>query len=322
VEAHRVGLARALGLFLGVVAGGLALAPRVSAQAWVPPKGEGSFGLGYQNFYIRNHYIDTGESTSVPGRVRTNSVLLDVGYGLTDRLAFAAALPYVYSRYDGRSPHTLAVDDGNYHGGFADYRLELRYNAIRKSTFLTPFVAVVLPSHDYTYFAHSAFSKGLREYQLGFNVGRRLQPFLPDAVVHLRYGFTFAEKVLGVSHNRSNMSLEAGYFVTPSLTLKGIGLYTRAHGGIDLPAPGSQAARDLQQSRYWPHHDQLARNNDISLGGGLSFAVTGSMDVYAAYVTSVWGRNGHRVQPGIAVGANWGISPAQLVRKFFARESR
>jgi hypothetical protein len=321
VEGNRVGLARALGFFLAVLTSGIALTPPLSAQAWVPPQGEGSFGLGYGNYYVRDHYLVNGDSTSLPGRVRTNSVLLDVGYGLTDRLAFAAAIPYIYSKYVGKNAHTPAVDNGQYHGTFADYRFELRYNAVRGSTFLTPFVAAVIPSHDYTYFAHSAASKDLHEYQLGFNVGRRLDPFLPDAVFHLRYGFTFAEKVLGVSHNRSNVALESGYFLTPSLTLKGIGLYTRTYGGIDLYAPGSQAQSHLVNSPYWRHHDQLARNNDLSLGGGLSFAVSGTMDVYAACVTSVWGQNGHSVQPGVAVGANWGFSPAQLVRKFWPKGS-
>src|SRR5207249_3999860 len=70
VEGNRVGLARALGLFLGVLAAGSALAPNLFAQAWVPPKGEGAFGLGYQNFYSRNHYLNDS-TTPLLGRIRT-----------------------------------------------------------------------------------------------------------------------------------------------------------------------------------------------------------------------------------------------------------
>ena len=69
MERHRVGLARALGFFLGVLAGGFALAPKLFAQAWVPPKGEGAFGLGYQNFYSRNHYLNDS-TTPLLGRVQ------------------------------------------------------------------------------------------------------------------------------------------------------------------------------------------------------------------------------------------------------------
>jgi len=320
VERHRVGLARALGFFLGVLAGGFALAPKLFAQAWVPPKGEGAFGLGYQNFYSRNHYLNDS-TTPLLGRVRTNAVFLDVGYGLTDRLAFSAALPWAYSKYEGPRPHQLPVDNGQYHGTFADYRFELRYNAVREPLVLTPFVAYVVPSHNYVYFAHSAVARGLHEYQLGFNAGRRLDPLVPNGVVHLRYSFAFVDKVLGASHNRSTVSLEAGYFLTPSLTVKGIGLYSRTHGGIDFPQPGTQDFTDFVNSPYWPHHDQLARNNDLSVGGGVSVAVTGTMDVYASYVTSVWGQNGHAFQPGIGVGATWGFSPTQLFRKFWPKRS-
>ena len=320
MQRNRVGLAGALGVFLAFLVGVFALAPRLSAQAWVPPRGEGSFGLGYQNIYSRNHYLNEG-ATPLLGRIRMNAVFLDVGYGLTDRLAFDAAIPWVYSKYEGSIPHQLPADNGRYHGTFADYRFELRYNAVREPLVLTPFVAYVVPSHNYVYFAHSAVARGLHEYQLGFNAGRRLDPLIPNGVVHLRYSFAFVDKVLGVSHNRSTASLEAGYFVTPSLTLKGIGLYSRTHGGIDFSPVGSQGFRDLVRSRYWPHHDQLARNNDLSVGGGVSVAVTGTMDAYASYVTSVWGQNGHALEPAISFGVSWGFSPNQLVRKFWPKRS-
>src|SRR5512143_684726 len=107
------------------LAAALALAPPAAwAQAWVPPRGEGAIGVGYQNFYVRDHLFGAGQRYDI-GHIRTSNVALDLSYGITERLAFAFGLPYVSSKYEGTAPHVLdgrTLDDGTYHGTFADYR--------------------------------------------------------------------------------------------------------------------------------------------------------------------------------------------------------
>src|SRR5438132_13501780 len=111
--------------FLGAIAGrhrsrfspvllaalALPLAPcsRGFAQAWTPPTGEASLGLSFQNFYTRDHLAAHGETAEL-GKIRTDVILFDVNYGITDRLAVTASLPYVYARYDGSAPHQLPAD--------------------------------------------------------------------------------------------------------------------------------------------------------------------------------------------------------------------
>ncbi len=105
-------------------------------------------------------------------------------YGVTDRLMVALGLPYLITKYYGTPgqnffPHTIPIDDGNYHGTFQDYRIDLSYQALNGPVAVVPFVAAVIPSHSYTSFAHAAPGRDLHEYLLGFSLGGRLDRLLP-----------------------------------------------------------------------------------------------------------------------------------------------
>ena len=283
------------------------------AQAWLAPKGEASLGAAYQNIYTRDHLFSKGERFD-GGRIRMNVAVFGLNYSFTDRLAASASLPYASARYDGRTPHAGNVDNGDYHSGFTDLRLDLRYNVFREPAMITPFVAAIIPTRDYPTFAHAALSSGLNQYLVGVSVGRRLDPFLEAGFVQVRYSYAFVAKVLGVSHDRSNVDLEIGYFLTPSLGVSVIGSYQKTYGGIELPLPGTPAAAAFRLTPYYVHHDQLAQSNFVNVGGAVSYALTGTVDVFAAYQTMLWGRNVHSIEPGLAVGLSWGFSPRRVIR--------
>jgi hypothetical protein len=295
------------------------LASPVLAQAWLAPKGEASFGAAYQNIYTRDHLFSEGEEYD-GGRIRMNMAVFGLTYSFTDRLAASASVPYVSARYDGRSPHATSVDNGSYHSGLTDLRLDLRYNLLREPAMVTPFVSAIIPTRDYPTFAHAALSSGLEQYLVGVSVGRRLDPILEAGFAQLRYSYAFAEEVLGVSHDRSNVDLEVGYFLTPSLGVSAIGSYQKTHGGIELPLPGTPEGAAFRQTPYYVHHDQLAQSNYLNLGGVVSYALTGTVDVFASYQSTVWGTSMHAVQPGLAFGMSWGFSPRRVIRSF-ARKS-
>ena len=306
-------------LLLCAAASAFCLASTALAQAWLAPKGEASFGVAYQNIYTRDHLFLDGEPFD-GGRVRMNMAVFGLTYSFTDRLAAGASIPYVSARYDGRSPHTAAVDNGDFHSGFTDLRLDLRYNLFRDPAVVTPFVAAVFPTRDYPTFAHAAPSQGLRQYVLGVSIGRRLDPILEAGFAQLRYSYTFAEKILGISHDRSNVDLEVGYFLTPSLGVSAVGIYQKTHGGFDLPVPGTPESAAFKLTPYAVHHDQLARSDYLNLGGLVSYALTGTVDVYASYQSTVWGKNIHAIQPALTFGMSWGFSPRRVIRSF-ARKS-
>ena len=318
-------LPRALFLLLSGTLAICSTAPAL-AQAWLPPKGEASLALGYGDIFVNKHYLGTsanrGDNVENDfGHIRSQSIQLALGYGLSDRLAVSVALPYILTKYYGTPnqnffPHTISIDDGHYHGIFQDFRFDLDYQLLRGPVAVAPFVAAVIPSHSYTYFAHSAAGKALHEYLLGSSFGARLDKLLAGSYVELTYSYAFVERVLGIHHDRSNGFLELGYFLTPSLSVRGIGTGVYTHGGIvgkaaDLPPP----------PEIFLHHDQIGHESGISVGGGLSYVLTGSTEVYASYLTQVQGRGGHKIKDSLSFGVTYNFSPSQLVRRFFPATS-
>ena len=313
-------------LFLSAASVFFVLASSALAQAWLPPKGEASFGVAYQNTYTRDHWLSEGEKFDRGGRIRMNMVVFGLTYSFTDRLAAGASVPYVVTRYDGKFRHVEPgferVDDGSYHGTFTDLRLILRYNLLREPAMVTPFVSAVIPIRDYAIFAHAAPSMGLKQYLVGASVGRRLDPILEAGFAELRYSYAFQEKAIGISHDRSNADLEIGYFLTPSLGISAIANFQKSHGGIDTPCcPGTPAFTAFMKTPEYFYHNQLARSDYLNFGGIVSYALTGTVDVYASYQSMVWGRNIHSVQPGLAFGLSWGFSPKRVIRSFARKSS-
>ncbi len=57
------------------------------------------------------------------------------------------------------------------------------------------------------------------------------------------------------------------------------------------------------------------------MGGGLSYALTGSTEVSASYSRNVYGRLIHKLDQGLSFGVTYSFSPAQLVRRYFSKNS-
>jgi hypothetical protein len=169
---------------------------------------------------------------------------------------------------------------------------------------LTPFVASILPRHDYTYFAHSAVGRDLREVQVGAFAATLLDAVVPGLFVQGRYSYGFAERVLDISHDRSNMDLELGYFVTPKLRLLALTNGQVTHGGIDLTVTSRV---DLPAIAY-VHHDQIDRFNVLNVGAGAAYALTEKVDLFGSMIHTVAERNGHAIDRGLTVGLSWSFS--------------
>lgn len=281
-----------------------------NAQAWLPPKGEASLYVGGQYLNARYHLFSQGERVD-RGRMQWCYALSDLSYGVTDRFAVRAGIPYVVSRYTGTFPHLVdrrAVnDDGAWHRTFQDLAFEARYQATTGAIAVAPFLAASYPAAAYEQHSHVAAGRHLREYFAGVNLGRRLDPFLPDAYAHAKLSFTMPERVLGIWHNRNNADVELGYSVRRAVGIRAIGSWQWTHGGFRIPidAPAGSA--------NYAFHDQLAKDTHFIVGAGLSFAASGSLDVSATAVRMISGENSNLVR-GVNVGATWSFSPARLVR--------
>ena len=265
------------------------------AQAWVPLEGEGQVTYSYQNVFVRDHIDFTGRRFDA-GAIRAHTQVFSIEYGLTDRLALDADITHVSSRYEGTVPHG-PPDTGSYHPAFQDARIGVRYNVINGPVVVTPFVGVLFPTHDYETRGHSAVGRGLRELQVGVNVGRDLEGILPRSYVHGRYSFAVVERVEEFNLNRSNADWEIGHFATGRLSLRFTGMWQRTHGGINVPL-------DHDHPHFRDIHDRATRSNFVRLGGGATFSLSNSLDLHADYTGTVSGINTHAVR-GISLGFSW-----------------
>jgi hypothetical protein len=168
---------------------------------------------------------------------------------------------------------------------------------------VTPFVGTLVPSHDYIYFAHAAPGRNLKELQVGLVAAKLLDQLVPGLFVQGRYSYGFTEKVRDISHNRSNMDFEVGYFLTPSLRLLGLASGQYTHGGIDLT--GNLRATNLN---LFLVHDQVQRDHQLNLGAGVAYALTEKIDLFSSLVHTVAKRNGHATHYGATVGVGWSFS--------------
>src|SRR5512138_3566091 len=83
-----------------------AAARPVHGQAFTPAQGEGAVSILFQDQFFKYHVIPTTETDA--GQIYTKTLLFDVTYGLTDKVAVSVALPWVATRYSGTAPHPLA----------------------------------------------------------------------------------------------------------------------------------------------------------------------------------------------------------------------
>jgi hypothetical protein len=289
------------------------------AQAWLPAQGEGSVSILFQDTFVHDHYW--GAERVDIGHIWSTTTLLDVTYGVTDRVAISFAIPWVASKYEGAYPHPLTpdfsvpspLDDGSYHATFQDLRFDVRYNITKRGMVLTPFIGTVTPSHDYAYYAHTAAGKDLNDLQIGVNGAKMLDAIVPGLFVQGRYAYGIAEKVLDISHNRSNADLEVGYFVTPRLRVLALSSGQITHGGRDF---GASAPFD--NFTLFTHHDQVSRENFLTLGGGAAVALSEKVDLFGSLIHTVAARNGHAIDRGLSLGLSWSFTTARAKDRVIA----
>jgi hypothetical protein len=297
-------------LFATASVAALASAPSpVSAQAFTPPKGLGAVTLAWQYVDNTGHRLSDGYFRKT-GQSVTTSALLDLEYGVTDRLSANFGIPYVFAKYTGALPAlsgTPADACRCWHSGFQDFSLGARYRLGDDTWAVTPLVRFGQPSHAYPHKGEAVVGKQLSEAQVGVSAGVKLAGFLSRANVQAAYTYAFVEKALeDISVNRSNGTVDLGYAVSRRLYLRTSWLWQYTHGGLRLgsvtgnpfPLPG-----ELNTAERRAEGDQLRRVQWMQMAGGLSFSA-GPVDVFASFTKYVWGRDAHNGQV-YNLGATW-----------------
>ena len=271
-------------------------------QAWLPARGEGNVSLTYLGMFTSDHLLSSGEPQN-RGPTRLSIVTAGALYGITDRLAVSADVSYIASKFTltpGLLPnaHDLEakIDNGRYHETFQDFHAAVKYNAVRAATMFTPFFELTLPTHHYETFGHSAPGKYLREYRVGADVGRLLNPILPRAYFDLRYSYSFVQKLAGMNLDRNNADLEVGYFLKPSVAVRAIGSVQKTLGGVEAPVP--------PDSPFFPIHDRLERGHYSRIAGGVTFSLPRNLDLYVLLVTTLSGKN-VQAFTALGIGISW-----------------
>ena len=281
----------------------LAYAASLCAQPWVPPKGEGSVSIVYQNYYVIGHFDAKGHE-NFNGATHAKAIVADVDVGLTDTLALTLSLPFIAAKYTGPSAYVVGgiltrpgpLDDRTYHGALQDLHAELRRECRVGPVAIAPLIGVTLPSHDYETHGEAVVGRHRRELQAGASAGTDLNRILPHTYVHGRYGLAAAERLHGFPSVRSNIDLEAGVDAAERLTLRGVAAWQIRHKGPTIP---SLNAFD------WLAHDRFIVSSYFNVGGGLTISMTENTELHALWISTVSGNNGAHRARMLAIGTSW-----------------
>jgi len=223
------------------------------------------------------------------------AIVANAEYGMTDRWSISGNIPYVFAKYRGGPPDGAAaflpypaVDSCHcVHSSFQDFGFGTQYNLlrVRRSFSLTASTRYGVPSHGYDYAGEAVVGFGLKELGLGLDAGWVLAHRVS---IESSYAYTFVERALGISHNRSNVRLDAGYAFRNRLEAHGIMSVQRTHGGLRFPD-------DVQPyPERWTEFHRLLNDDYVQAGGGASYPL-GNWDLSFSFLKTLSGDNTHNV---------------------------
>ena len=311
-----------------------------AAQAFIPEPGQGTVSVSYQSVRTRGQhgvsgkwFLNAPQIDQLPrDQTDTHALIWYVEYGLTERLAVHSSLPYMQVRYEGPIPHTTGfngqpsdLDDGTYHGTFQDFYVGTRFKLLESPRFaLTPFVEVIIPSHQYESLAQTAVGRDLRALVVGAAAGGFADYLVPGLHFQTRISYAFVERAVDIRPNRTAIDSAVGYFVSPRLAVQFIQTFQLTHDGIDWVGPPDFLA--LHDGRpmndeYGRNHDRLVRANSLNLGAGVAFELSQSVGVFATFTKLAWGEN---LPPprSVTVGLNWNFNTHRSASRADPKVSR
>jgi len=313
MKTRPVHMVLALGLFAGATHSSL------HAQAWIPPKGEGSLNVGFAMASMGDHLFSSSiygvgytERSQDLGDSNSRSATLGFSLGVLDRFAVSADIAYVSARYQGAEPEGPA-DDGTWNNSIQDLRGFFRYQAYRSSAFVvTPLVGFVLPLANYDTTAHSSVGTHKWEIPVGVSLGAPFGKTRPLAYLVATGAYSFVEELHDISTNKTNATLEIGGFPHPSVTLRAYGAWQNTHGGIDWA--------EIQDDAMFMDHDAAADADYWGAGLGIAWSINRSFDLFAGYSKVLAGSNVTQLS-AFNIGMSWNFGKGLTDRrKIGARE--
>ncbi len=283
-----------------------------AAPADVKPyaAGHGFVSFDYQQLYSHGDY--NGPAGKDSGNVHFNSVEFEAGYFVADRWEIHVALPYIESAYSGAYGHPLLpcppncqpvrVDDGSYHGFWQDWDAGVRYHTELNGYEVTPTFDVYVPSNNYPFYGSAAVGQRTTRVGIGVDVSHQFQ--LSNFFYEAHYQYVFNEHVLNINNNFYTFGFNAGYLISPLLSVKAITDVKLGNGygddqiGPFAPAPG---APTNGANPIWELHDKFRLEEHADVGGILDYAFADKYLLSVTVAKSVWGRANARLT------YDWGV---------------
>jgi len=292
------------------MAAAVALTPSsAAAQAFTPPEGVGAVTLAWQFVDNTGHRFSDG-SVLARGQSVTTSALVEVDYGVTDRLSATIGIPYVFAKYTGANAplSNLPVDLCRcWNSAFQDFSLSARYRFGPDAWALTPMMRYDRPSHDYQYVGEAVVGRDLQEAQVGVTAALKLTHVLPKANVQASYFYAMVEKPLDdVGINRSNSAVEFGYALHRLLYASANTSWQRTHGGLRNGSPAGVPflpPGELNTPDRFAQRDRVIRSNYWHVGGVVSYSM-GQVDLFVSVTKYISGTDTHDGQ-AYTVGATF-----------------
>ena len=290
-----------LGLMALSVCLGVLSPSTTKAQAWLPEQGQATISLLSAYSDVKYHYSNNHIPADA-GRIYYYTASAGIEYGISNSLALNVSIPVSISKYVGKFPHRFAgkpVDDNVYRGSFQDFAFMIRWMSVLRPLVVTPFLSVIIPSHNYKTLGHTAVGRDVRELHVGFYLGKLAMVISDNLYTELGYDFAFVEKIDGISANRSRAEFILGYFVTPIVSLSTSIVYAKTHGGV-IPS----AIDQIHDPEDFHEHDRHAADEYINLGGSASVSVSDPLSLYVTFGAMIWGKN-IMAPRTLAIGLNW-----------------
>jgi len=281
----------------------LLMAAPLQAQPWVPPQGEGSVSVTYQNYYNLGHYDRFG-LPNTNGATHSKALITEMDLGVTDKIGLTISLPFIATMYTGSDQYQVGKfdvfkgprDDRTYHGAIQDLHIEGRRLFTTGPVAIAPLVGVTIPTHAYPTRGEAVPGRHRRELQLGGTAGTDLNRLLPGTYVHGRYALAVAERINGFSSVKSNAEVEGGYDATSFLSVYGLSVWQIRHSG-----PTVLELHD----KDWEAHDRCIVSGYFNLGGGLTLTLNRRTELNVLWMATVSGSNGAHRARMLAIGTTW-----------------
>jgi hypothetical protein len=299
-RAHR--LIECLALLLGL---GMACYASAQNDVTVLPKGRSVGTFALQSLYIDKHAGPEGQRADA-GTITTNSVFLNYEYGLTDRLTLTVGLPYKSSRYVGlfgHHPEQLLddhgqhfIDDGDYHSGWQDLSVSVRYAWIQKKWMVTPYLTYGTPMREYVTFAHAAIGTGQWRWEAGVSVGRQFSGKLRNLYYVGGLSYTWLEPT-DRTVNHATFTSEVGWFINEKWSVHANLAKQKSFNGFEFPDDFPNRVDD-----HFFYHDMNLRNDFLNVGLGVDWQATDYDRVFASWGHTAHGDNTHIIRYVVTLG--------------------